>query len=672
MNKALLQRLVVLLALLVVLVVVTPRSSIFPYDYRVGSTWQYETLYAQFDFPILKTEEELREERANYKRESIPYFKYSEEEYGRIINAVELLNLGSLRRAVLAEIRSIYSKGVLPDQSRRSQDPSQAEVIYIEKDKRAVKYPNTEILRQSQAKEKLLTELTELTDLNVDSLLKTEGVYDYIVPNIFYDENTSKLIEQDTNSGISLTSGYVNVGQLIVSEDELITAEIKQMLDSYKEEFESNLGYIHTPFLLWVGDFIILLTLLAIFTYTLTLCVPKYLTDNRFYFGISVFALFSIITLALSRIGGEIFLLIPFTLIILLFRSFFSPKESIILYAVSLLPLLVCTRDGVVLYVMYLGAGIQNLLTFSYFEKGWKQFIRALINYGILVFILLAFRASDLIAGNILRQIITLFFGSLLIVAGFPLLYLFERFFNLVSDSRLVELGDTSSDIMRQMEQLAPGTFQHSIQVMNMAETVARAVDVNPELVRVGALYHDLGKIVNPMCFVENECLLEQEEGSHSYHSTLTPLESAQAIIKHTEDGIELAKKYHLPKLIQDFIISHHGTTVVRYFYDKHLKEGGNEADRELFRYKGQKPHTKAQLILMLCDSMEAAARTIKHKTPEAFTAFTDNIVKGKMDEGQFDEVNITFAELTKIKAAINSYLSGLNHQRIVYPKKKL
>ena len=283
----------------------------------------------------------------------------------------------------------------------------------------------------------------------------------------------------------------------------------------------------------------------------------------------------------------------------------------------------------------------------------------------------LGFRGADMVAGNVWSALFSLFVASMLTVAGYPLTYLFEKLFNLVSDSRLIELSDTSSPIIRELEQKAPGTFQHSLQVMNMADFVARAVGVNPELVRVGALYHDIGKMNNPLCFVENEFIVPKDDQEHKYHSGLSPVQSAHDIIRHVSDGVEIAKKNRLPKAISDFIVTHHGTTVVSFFYDKFLKEGGDPARKPEFTYPGVKPRTRAQIILMLCDSIEAASRTLKANTPQAYSDFVERIVAGKLAEGQFDDADMTISELNKVKETLKQYLAQLNHERVVYPKTK-
>ena len=278
------------------------------------------------------------------------------------------------------------------------------------------------------------------------------------------------------------------------------------------------------------------------------------------------------------------------------------------------------------------------------------------------------FRLIDMVSDDPYIAVLYMFIGSMLIVAGYPLIYLFERMFNLVSSSRLRELCDTNNKLLRELEHKAPGTFQHSLQVMNMCDAAARAIDANVLLVRAGALYHDIGKMKNPLCFIENESM---SPGGVHYHEGLSPKESAKAIIKHVSDGLELAAEYRLPDVIREFILTHHGTSNTSYFYNKYLNEGGNPDDVSDFFYPGRKPQTKEQIILMICDTLEAASRTLKDNSAATFSVFVENIVASKMKIGQFDEADISIKDLNTVKETLKAYLSQIYHERVVYPQRK-
>jgi putative nucleotidyltransferase with HDIG domain len=670
MKKNLFRIIVPLGVAFLLLVLLIPRSAKFAYDYRKGRTWKYETLYAQFDFPIYKTEEQLLAERGGASTEAIPYYKYSEETVSRNLRSAERLELGNLRSAVVSAMRTIYQKGVLEDEGSRRHGTQLPDVIYIQRDKRAVKSPSAEVYRLTEARARLLADLSDVSDANVDSILRATGAYDLLVPNLIYDEQTTALVHAESATSVSPTSGYVTSGQLIVSEGEIVTAEIAQMLDSYKREFEANMGYEGMPALMMLGNVLIALAIVVLLFLSIYFNNPKLFADTRFPYVVVVFLLFAAVTLILVRVDEKFLYFVPFTLAALLLQAFMKNRVVVPVYVVTLLPLLIFTHDGVVLFVMFLVAGMVAVLAFRYFNRGWRQFVTALITFAVLALVYLGFRAADLVAGNVWRALLSLFIGSMLTVAGYPLIYLFERIFNLVSNSRLIELCDVSNPLIRELEQKAPGTFQHSLQVMNMADTVARAVDANADLVRAGALYHDLGKMNNPLCFIENESLMVRD-GAPTYHSGLTPEQSAHDIIRHVADGVEIAQKARLPEVIIDFIRSHHGTTTTGFFYNRYLQAGGDPAMAGDFRYPGIKPLTKEQIILMLCDSVEAASRTLTSFTPEAYSAFVERIVAGKMEEGQFDRADISISELGTVKETLKQYLAQIHHERVVYPQNK-
>lgn len=669
MNRTLIRILAPLGVAFLLLVWLMPRGAKFAYDYRKGRSWKYETLYAQFDFPIYKTDEQIREERLHASTEVIPYYKFSDEVSARSLRSAERLDLGTLRGALVSSMRAIYQKGVMADEGDRRSVEEEPDVIYIQRDKRAVKYPVTEIYHLSEARSRLLSDLSDVSGKNVDSLLRAVGAYDLLVPNLLFDEQTTALVHAESATSISPTSGYVSAGQLIVQEDEIVTAEIAQMLDSYKREFETSVGYVGSPLMMLFGNALIALAILVLLYLSIFFNNPRIFEDSRFPYLMVVFLLSAVVTLILVRVDEKSLLIVPFTLVALLLQAFMRNRVVVPVYVVSLLPLLIFSHDGVVLFVMYFTAGMVAILSFRFFNRGWKQFITAVITFVVLALVYLGFRSAEMVAGNVWRALLLLFVGSMLTVAGYPLIYLFERLFNLVSNSRLIELCDVSNPLLRELEKKAPGTFQHSLQVMNMVDAAARAIGANADLVRAGALYHDIGKMNNPLCFIENESLVAKD-GAPRYHEGMTPEQSARDIIRHMVDGVEIARKHRLPDAMVDFIRSHHGTTTTGFFYNQFLRAGGDPALAGEFRYPGVKPVTKEQIILMLCDSVEAASRTLTEYTPEAYSAFVERIVAGKMEEGQFDQADITISELGIIKETLKQYLAQIHHERIVYPQK--
>ena len=667
--------LVPLVVLFVILTLIFPRTAKFSYDYRKGSPWSHETLIAQFDFPILKTEEQLREEKSRSKAVVIPYYRYRQDIVDNCRKAAEGIDMGGysyLRPLVLSAMDGIYSNGVVPDEGVRlddNADPSGA-VLYVQKDKRAGKKPVSEVFKESEAKSRLLSVVSaKYPTINADSVLRAVGIYDFIAPNLEYDPKTTELVRSESSAQVSTTQGFVSAGQLIVSEGEIVTAEIAQMLDSYKVEYENSMGYGGPRFLFWLGNAFIALMLVLMFFLMIYFLNSRLLLDHhKFWYLIFIFIIASVLALSINKFAPKCLYMVPFTLTALYLEAFFRNKVIFPICCVSFLPLLIFAENGIVLFVMFLLASIVAVFAFRYFNQGWQQFIMSGIVFVTLLVTYFGFRLIDMVNDDPYIAVLYMFIGSVLIVAGYPLIYLFERMFNLVSSSRLRELCDTNNKLLRELEHKAPGTFQHSLQVMNMCDAAARAIDANVLLVRAGALYHDIGKMKNPLCFIENESM---SPGGVHYHEGLSPKESAKAIIKHVSDGLELAAEYRLPDVIQDFIITHHGTSNTSYFYNKYLNEGGNPDDVSEFYYPGRKPQTKEQIILMICDTLEAASRTLKDNSAATFSTFVENIVASKMKIGQFDEADISIKELNTVKETLKAYLSQIYHERVVYPQRK-
>ena len=667
--------LIPLVVLFVILTLMFPRTAKFSYDYRKGSPWSHETLIAQFDFPILKTEEQLREERSRNKAVVVPYYRYRQDIVDNCRKAAEGIDMGGysyLRPLVLSAMDGIYSNGVVADEGVRldnNADPSAA-VLYVQKDKRAGKRPVSEVFKESEAKNRLLSVVSaKYPSINADSVLRTSGIYDFITPNLEYDPKTTELVRSESSAQVSTTQGFVSAGQLIVSEGEIVTAEIAQMLDSYRVEYENSMGYGGPRFLFWLGNAFIASMLVLMFFLMIYFLNSRLLLDHhKFWYLIFIFIIASILALSINKFAPKCLYLVPFTLTALYLEAFFKNKVIFPICCVSFLPLLIFAENGIVLFVMFLLASIVAVFVFKYFNQGWQQFIMSGIVFLTLLVTYFGFRLIDMVSDDPYIAVLYMFIGSMLIVAGYPLIYLFERMFNLVSSSRLRELCDTNNKLLRELEHKAPGTFQHSLQVMNMCDAAARAIDANVLLVRAGALYHDIGKMKNPLCFIENESM---SPGGVHYHEGLSPKESAKAIIKHVSDGLELAAEYRLPDVIREFILTHHGTSNTSYFYNKYLNEGGNPDDVSDFFYPGRKPQTKEQIILMICDTLEAASRTLKDNSAATFSVFVENIVASKMKIGQFDHADISIKDLNTVKETLKAYLSQIYHERVVYPQRK-
>lgn len=663
---------------LVVLVLFMPRTAKFGFEYRKGAPWKYENLIAQVDFPILKTAEQIEDEKDRRTSGEIPYYRYSSEVSEKAVRAVEnmdFLPYRNLRSSIVRALVKIFSKGIVGDEGivfdKAVRDPDNA-VIYVHKGKRASLVPCSEVYKLSAARSELLSELLGSNpDGSLDSLLSANGIYELLQPNLSYDKQMTLLVCAENEASISPSMGYVNAGQRIVSKGEIVTAEIAQMLDSYRVEYEATMGYGKPRIFLWLGNFLVSLIIVFALFFSIWLTNPKiFYEKNRLCYLLFIFTLTALIAMLVSRSGSRYLMLVPFALGALYLKAFFRNTVVASVYMISLLPILFTSEMGVVVYFVFLIAGITSTYYFQFFNRSWKQFITALIAFAFGAGAYIGFYLINMTAGSILKALPALLISCLASVVAYQLVYIFEKIFNLVSSSRLDDLADTSNTLLRELNERAPGTYQHCINVMGMAEACARAIDADVPLVKVGALYHDIGKMKNPTCFIENQALLASDLKS-SFHDGLTPLQSAKFIIDHVSAGMEMAKEAGLPEIVSDFILTHHGNGCVTYFYNKFLEQGGSPEDKAQFCYTGKIPSTKEQIILMLCDSVEAGSRTIKSKNSEAFDEFVERIVSGKMSEGQFLNADISIKELGVVKAELKNYLAQIYHKRIAYPKIK-
>ena len=651
-----------------VLMVLVPRTAKWGYDYSKGQAWRYETLVAQFDFPLLKTTEQIAKEKADLSSTVIPYYKMSTEVVGesfRKIEGMSFADVPGLKSSLVRHLSDIYNKGIIPE----IQDNDAW--IYVQKGKRAENEPVSEVYLLPQARIALLHGVsTDCPEVNVDSIIRSKSIYDLLAVNLVYDEQITALVHSQTQSMVSTTSGFVNAGTIIVNNGELITAEVAQMLDSYKAEYEQSYGYDKPLAAIWLGNALLVLGILICLYFAIYFSNAMIFKDyNRYLYVVVVFTLIASVELILIKFAPQWIFIFPFSVAALYLQAFFRTRVIYPVYIATLLPLLLFAENGAAVFMMYLVSGVITLYVFKHFSKGAKQFIAASINFVCTAVLFSAFVITGVINVDYLPTLGLICIGSILQVALHPFVYLLERSFNLVSSTRLQELSDTSNELLRQLEQKAPGTFQHSLQVMNLASAAARAINADEILIKAGALYHDIGKIKNPLCFVENESLTSTDA---KYHADITPLQSAQDIIKHVTDGVELAQAHKLPSVITDFIRTHHGTTCVSFFYDKYLKEGGDPELKKEFLYPGPTPTTKEQVILMLSDSIEAASRTLRDYSQESISALVDRIFAYKIEDGQLEQADITLKEIDTIKIVMQTYLGQMYHERIKYPKRKI
>lgn len=656
------------------LLFVMPRITTVNFDYKKGASWMGETLVAQFDFPVQRSDDEIMAEYGKMLSSRVPYYMADPEVIYKselMLNNADLGVWEKARPELMEAVHFIYSKGVIKDLSPEegySEALGPDNLLYVQRGKSMVKVPVSEIFTLESAKEYFrMSVATSCFSVNVDSLLSASGLTGIINPDLQFDQQMTNMINEETLEKVSSTNGIVRSGQVIVREGEIVTAEIELILDSYRDEYARRLDYGGSEVLQWIGLVILSLSLvLVLFLGILFSNADVFNHFNKYLYILLIFFL-SVLASSYASVRNPImFYMIPYSLIALYLLAFFKRRVVFTVYFISILPVLLFAPNGVEMFLMYLVAGVVCILVFGFFNKGWLQFVTAFIVFLTMVVIWVSFECSSSMK-TVLNyyELGYMALGAFLTVTGYPMIFLFEKMFALVSQSRLVDLCDTSNQLLRTLADKAPGTFQHSLQVMNLADAAARKIDANVALVRAGALYHDIGKITNPQCYTENEV------AGVKYHQGLSPKESAREIIKHVSEGLALADKHNLPKVIKEFISCHHGTSSTGYFLTTYLNAGGDPADTADFYYDGIKPVTKEHVILMICDSVEAASRSLKAYTSESIDSLVDSIVTGRIEEGQLSEAEISLQEINLVKDEIKSYLLRMYHSRIAYPKRQ-
>ena len=670
-SKSIFRNKVVYIGLFIAFVIMLlfyPNEGKFQYEYHKGRPWLYETLTAPIDFPILKTPAELMEERDKAASKVIPYYMYdasilTEQSQMLTKREAEALIPEDVEVVVNEAFMKIYQEGVIPDKIENTN------YIIVQKGKHAVEIPEADLYTKTKALRYIKSELlANVPQCNADSILTLLDIQGLLVPNLLYDQAATKLLHKEAVDYISPTKGMIYTGQLIVSEGETVTAEIEQLLDSYKAEYQLSMGYSGSLWKLVLGHAIfvlLILSLLYVTIYFVDIDILK--KSNQFCFILFIVTFAFLITVIVRNVSATSLFLVPFAVFVLYMMAFFHAKLVFPIYMILLMPLLFMAEHGIELYLLNVFAGAVSLVAFSYLYRGWLQFMNSLLIFVGLMIVHIAFELVEVgtLKGLDFGIMGFLFLNSLFVVAAYPLVFLLEKIFTLVSVATLKDLSDTNNPLLQELARKAPGTFQHSLQVANLAERAVAAIGGNSRLVKVGAMYHDVGKLSNPQCFIENEAPGIQ------YHKGLSPLESAREIIKHVAAGVELAKKYHLHQVIIDFITSHHGCSQTGYFYTKYCNEGGDPANIAEFTYKGTLPTTKEQVVVMMADAVEAASRTLKDYSAESISKLVDGILSQRISDSQLIRADISIKEINIVKAIFKKHLGEIYHARIAYPHKK-
>lgn len=654
-----------------------PRVKSFKYDFEKGKPWRYESLIASFNYGIYKSKSEVDFEKKQKLKDYIPYYKidYSVkknvvEKFVVDFNSKYLNQKNELRAekidsttmlgAGISIIDNLYFKGIIYLQEG---DTAASEINVFESENEVRRSKPTDFLTIKEAYllgEKQLNNLPNTLQVFLKPLLE-----DAIEYNVLYNDTLNKTFSEEMLAEISLTRGKVQEGEMIINKGAIVTPEKFSMLESYRIEYEKRIAGEKKSFATYLGNFFIALIILFVFIRFLKIFSTEvYQSNRKTLFLLFLIAFMLIAESIVVNSNFPILYAIPFCIVPIICRTFFGVQTALHTYLILMLLSSFIIPHGTDFLVINILAGMVALFS-SIRANYWTQFF--LLNAALLVTYFSTYSAILLSHEGSLRDIDLDNYGWLalniiFVLLSYPLIPFFEKLFGFVSEITLLELSDINKPLLKELSIKAPGTFQHSLQVANLAEAAAYEIGANTLLVKTGALYHDIGKTLNASYFVEN-----QATGVNP-HDELTFEESAHVIISHVSEGITLAKMHKLPDIIIDFIRTHHGTSRVEYFYQSYLKNyPEKEIDDAAFSYPGPLPYNKETAIVMMADTVEAAARSIKIPTAENLDELVDVLINYKIDQQQFINCNITFKEISTIKKTLKKMLRSMYHARIDY-----
>jgi len=677
-NNAIIYKVILFLVATIAIVYLFPKGGQFKYDFNNGQLWKYDNLYAPFDFSIQKTAEEIELENKEVSENSKVYFSQDldvesnvKSTYKRRISLFkksdslsldEIENISKIGQKI---IDKVYEKGFLEvvSQERIS---NKNEIVALRKGNEVEDILFKNLLTSKEVLEIIRSNLEADKSFYGKKIL-LDLLSQIIKPNIYFDAIYTEKAIDNALKNISYTKGIIEAGKLIILKGDIVEGKKLVILNSLKSESESqvwtdsNYNWIILGYTILVS-----LALLMLLLFLKKYRVEIYDNNNQVTFiFFNVFLMIFIQTLVI-KYNADYLYVVPLSVLPIVLKAFFDARLGLFTHVLTVLLLGYIVPNSFEFIYLHIIAGMVTILTVSELYKRGNLFIS--VAQITLIYMVTYFAFSIIKEGNA-SQINWNYFmlfaaNGLLSFLSIIIIYMYEKVFGLVSDITLLELSNTNAKLLRELNEKAPGTFQHSMQVANLAEAAANEIGANSMLVRTGALYHDIGKMLNPMYFTEN-----QSTGVNP-HNDLSPRDSSRIITDHVIKGVELAKKYKLPDRIIDFIRTHHGTSTTYYFYVKEQEiNPDNKVDIKKFQYQGPIPFSKETAILMMCDASEAASKSLTKPTALSISNLIDKIISKQMADNQFLNSNITFREIEIIKKVIKKKLMNIYHLRVEYPE---
>ena len=662
-----------LLVSVVTLIYFLPRESKFGYVYELNKPWHYPQLIASYDFVIYKTDDEVKRERDSVVRQFVPYY--------RVDSLVAEKQIAALRKDFYAgkfrgipvyylprlveNLRHIYARGILDVSDYEGFLKGDSHVLRLIRGQEATTGEVENFFTIRTAYDYLLNR--DRGALSQEALREC-NLNDYLAVNVKNDTAKNRLELQSELSQVSDNIGMVQSGQLVIDRGQIVNAEHVRILNSLKKESEQRMDPSRGYWFIFAGQVIFVILLISLlFTYLKLFRRDYFSSPHSVLLLFSFVTVFPVITYLMMAHHFYSVYLVPYALIPIFVRIFMDSRTSFMAVVTSSLlsALSLHSPFEFVLWQIVTGATVIYSLRELTERSQLLRTVLAVVVVGLVISI--GYDLSQGLNGDAFdrSRIVYMIIGGILLLFAYPLMYFVEKLFGFTSSVTLVELTNTNNPILRKMSKVAQGTFNHSMQVSNLAAEVADKIGAKAQLARTGALYHDIGKVLNPAFFTENQSGVNP-------HDTISEERSAQIIINHVTDGLRLAEKYHLPQVIKEFIRTHHGTGLVKYFYIQYCnKHVGEPVDEEAFRYPGPNPQTREQAVVMMCDSVEAASRSLKEYTEESITQLVNRIVDSQLAEGHFKECPITFRDIADAKRTLIDSLKTIYHTRISYPEIK-
>ncbi|MAD96053.1 MAG: phosphohydrolase [Flavobacteriaceae bacterium] len=676
-NNTIIYKVLLFLLTTVAIVYLFPKGGQFKYEFSNGQVWRYDNLYAPFDYAIQKSEDEITIETKTITANSKLYFLYDQSIVDKVNTSFKervarLEPTDSLPDAVInslaleAEriIQKVYANGYVEAISE-NRTSRQDELIAVRKNNEVSDtffkdlYTNKEVLALIN---------TNLSDTNLrGKFMMVDLLADIMKPNVFYDDAFTQRIIDKKIEEISYTKGKVTSGELIILKGDVVEGNKLEMLRSLKSESESKVWTeSNYNWIVFGYTTLVSLALLMLLLFLNKYRIEIFNDNNKVTFIFINILLMIFIQTMVIKYNSDYLYVVPLSILPIVLKAFFDARLGLFAHVLTVLLLGFIVPNSFEFIYLHIIAGIVTILTVSELYKRANIFIS--VAQITVIYMITYFAFSIIKEGNASQLNFEYFLlfsaNGLLSFLSIILIYIYEKLFGLVSDVTLLELSNTNSKLLRELNEKAPGTFQHSMQVANLAEAAANEIGANSMLVRTGALYHDIGKIYNPQYFTENQST------SVNPHNELSPQDSARIIIDHVIRGIEMAKKYKLPDRVIDFIRTHHGTSTTYYFYSKEVEANpDSEVDKKKFQYKGPIPFSRETAILMMCDAAEAASKSLKTPTAEKIDNLIERIVNKQLEDNQFQNSNITLREIELIKKVIKKKLMNIYHVRVEYPE---